>query len=355
MATAKDNSLTKPQKAALVLMAMDQKTSSTLFEKMEDDEVNAIGQAMLDLEHIPQEQLATVMQEFLKNYQGQYEKLHGGDLFIEGEKAAQSFLSRTLGNSRSQKILTGLKDPRSLAPKAEANFTELLSGAQPDKVFELIQKEHPQVIALVLNSAPQKSAKEILALFDEKLQVDLIKRMASLDKVSARTLKDLQGYLGEKLVEELGQDQGGGDDLGGETEIEGLEDTVRVLKTLPKTQALTILEQIEEQDPDLGEAISKLMLTLEDLIHAQDQGMRELLRGITNDDLKVALKDSPKAIQDKFFGNMSERAAMILREDMEVMDALKIEEIEKAQSNILKVAKELMKQNKLNIEEGEGE
>ena len=116
---------------------------------------------------------------------------------------------------------------------------------------------------------------------------------------------------------------------------------------------MQMIEEIEKADPEMGSKLAKKMFTMEDLERADDGGIRELLRGIRNEDLKAAIKDSADSLKQKFFKNMSERAAMIFKEDMDVMAPLKVEEIEIAQDNILKVAKEMIKEDKIKLTEVE--
>jgi flagellar motor switch protein FliG len=214
------------------------------------------------------------------------------------------------------------------------------------------------VIAITLANCKKKTAKEFLGKFAPEAQPDLITRMASLKTLSGRVMSDLKNYIIQKISAAKAQGGEATTTVKKKTEIsiDGMMDAVKLLKSLTRDQSMKLVEEVEKLDAEVGNIISKQMFTIEDLERANAAGIRELLRGVSNEDLKVALKNTPDTVKEKFFTNMSQRAALILKEDMEVMPPLKVEEIEAAQQNILKVAKDLMKEEKLVLEQAaEGE
>lgn len=358
MAEAKQQDLrqlTKMEKAAVVLLCMDEKSTGELFNKLEDEEIRKIATALLRLDQIPTAQIQNVMTEFGKGFTAPAPKPKDENgLSIDGSKATENLLSRSLSRGRSQQILSSLKDdaPTPTTSGKEGKFQEFINEMQPELISELLGKEHPQVLSIALSSVGRSTAKAVLAGLAEEIQIDVISRMARLDKVSGKTLEELRVYITQKINEKKKAPvQAVKTQTVTDLTIEGMEGTLKILKGLKRDQSMKIIAEIEKFDQELGAEISKRMFTMEDLERANDMGIRELLRGVTTEDLKVALKDTPDTLKEKFFKNMSERAAMIMREDMSVMPPKKVEEIEAAQANILKVAKEMIKEEKIILEE----
>lgn len=360
MATAAENAvrnLTRSEKAAVLIMCMDEQSTAQLFQQMDDAEILKVGNALLKMSSIPTAQLQEIMQEFTKEMGKREVPQASAELPIDGNLAVEKVMTKALEPGRGQQILNHIKEPIPFNAEEEGNFQKMIQQFGPEELTEYLAGEHPQVVSTVLAYAKKKIVKEFVEKQPEDQQIDLIARMAKLQKISPSALRDLRTYITEKV--QAAKASGGGEkkkkseDAG--LTIEGLGVTINVLKAFKRTESDKLIESIQKVDAELAEQISKQMFTIEDLERANDPGIRELLRGVSNDDLKVALKNAPDALKEKVFANMSQRAAMILREDMEVMGPLKVEEIEAAQSNVIKVAKGLIKEEKMALTEPEEE
>ncbi len=355
--SAPQKELNKAEKAAVLLLCMDEKTTGDLFNQLKDDEIRKVGNALLNLRQIPALQIQKVIEEFSK---GVYEKKTmaakaiTGDVEIDGKKAMENLLNKSLNANRGQYLLSSMGQATATVVEEGGDFGEFVKQLSADDLYEMVNAEYPQVVALTLSHTKRKTAKDVIEKFPEAAQVDILSRMARLEKIPGRSIEDIRSYMDKKIKEKSTQ---GVDttvkkvEAKEELSIEGMSGTVLLLKSLKRDQSAKLLEQIEQIDADLAALIGKQMFTIEDLERADDMGIRELLRSVTNDELKVALKNSPDTIKEKIFKNMSERAAMILREDMEVLPPLKVEDIEQAQEKVLKRAKELIKEDKLKLTE----
>ncbi|EKD41664.1 MAG: hypothetical protein ACD_73C00593G0002 [uncultured bacterium] len=348
--------LSKSEKAAIIFLYMDEQLTSDVFGQMQDEEIKKVANAMLHMNKIPADQVQAVLEEFLNGYNNKSDKKVNSDVAIDGNEIVESMLSKNLSRNRSQSIMQALKggDKKEALTTSEVDFKKMIETQEAENLFEALKEEHPQIVAITLSNCKKKTARDLLEMFPEDAQPELLVRMASLTKVPGQMMTDLKNFLSKKL-NDLKKEAASPTAVKKKIdfEIEGMSDTVRLLKSLKKDKSMKMVEDIEKIDAEIGGLISKQMFTIEDLGRANDVGIRELLRAISNEDLKVSLKNAPDAVKDKFFGNMSQRAAMILREDIEVLPALKVEEIEVAEENILKAAKELMKQEKLLLTEAE--
>jgi len=357
----KIENLSNSQKAALLLLSMDEKSAAELLGQLGDEEIQKIGSSLLNLEQIPASQLQSTIDEFVTGF-SQAPKIDLSqqtlqNIPVNGKELLQKFIQQTMPSGRAEPILGAIFNPSPIATDADKDGLRILiSQFEVDELFNMIKDEHPQLIAIVLNFGKRKQVKETLQKFEPALQTEIMVRIAQLEKLSLQIIKDIEAFFQRKVDARTQSGGGESSEKGTEKKEEevsfaGLDETVKLLKAMTKDQSLSLLSEIEKADPDLGARILKLMFTMEDLERSDDAGIRELLRGIRNEDLKIALKDCADTLKEKIFKNMSSKAALILKEDMESMGALKIEDIEAAQQNILKVAKDLIKEEKMVLSE----
>lgn len=356
---------TKAEKAAVLLLCMDEATTAKICGDLRDEEIRKIGAALLKLNEIPAAQVQEVMNEFTKemtNGRMTAASFDGDEVIpIEGKRIVENFLGKAAGSQRGGQIFAALQAPMMAAGGRRVTLDKFVAQLDEKMLFALVEREHPQVIALTVSMAKRPVAKAVLERLAGDVQIDVVRRMGKLEKVGDQQATALTLYLTERLTERMQQDKsaggaaGGGDDETEDLEIQGLVGTVRLLKGLGPEKSDAVLAELEKSDAELANKIRKLMFTVEDLERSDDAGIRELMRVISNDDLKVVLKNAGDVLKAKFFKNMSERASMILREDMEVMAPLKVEEIEAAQDRILEGAKGLIKEDKLKLAVAEDE
>jgi flagellar motor switch protein FliG len=183
-----------------------------------------------------------------------------------------------------------------------------------------------------------KKATEVVGFLPVKIQSDVMMRMANLEKVDRKIIEEIEVVLKEQL-ESIGVVDG--------RRLGGVEVVASILNQLDRTLESEILEKIEETKPDLAERIKQLMFTFEDLLGLDDKSIQVLLKEISSEDLSMALKGASESLREKIFSNMSDRAAKMLREDLEAMGPVRVSDVEKGQVKIAMIAKKLGEEGKI--------
>ncbi len=328
--------LSNKEKAALMMLCMDESSASDIFSQLRDDEVKEIGRILQKLSNVPLAEVHAAMIEFHTEL-GNVDVLRNNSVQVSGSRAAERLISEYYPEAETKVIEMPNKN------SAEGALTHIVNSMNEKALFQAIKDEHVQFIAIVLSFAKMRLAKEVLKQMEDEKSGDIIARMAKLSEIPQTVISQIKDFLDKQRAEVskgLKKEEK-------KVSIEGMSCALRVLKSIPVDQSVPIIDTIIKQDEALGSEIEKQMLTIEDLMRSDDQGIRELLRSIPTEDLKVALKDMPDTVKDKFLNNMSSRAATILREDMEVMQALRVEEVERSQRVIITEVKRLISEGKL--------
>jgi flagellar motor switch protein FliG len=324
--------LSGPEKAAIFLLTLGEDFTSEVFQRLDGDELKAVGRQMSKMDHVGKEDISALLAEFRSDEGGDDLYLAGDDLLENALKKAKTSLeaSDILNEIRSDWRVTLFQKARKLEPQVLVNF---------------LRNEHPQTIALVLSVLEQNQSAAILGELKEELRIEVVMRMSELDKVSPEILVDIDKVLQDELLAAEGME---GQRLG------GVEAVAEILNTADRALEASVLDGVEEQREELAEEIRKLMFIFEDLINVDDRGMMAILKEVNTDDLKIGLKTATEELSEKIFKNMSQRAVEMLREDMEVMGPTRIKDVELAQQNILKIAKRLEQEGKVQLGGGGG-
>jgi flagellar motor switch protein FliG len=231
-------------------------------------------------------------------------------------------------------------------PERRDNNLKALQAIPPDALIQLIQNEHPQTIALIIAHLQPHIASETMALLPDELKPDVAYRIANLDKVASGMLEEIDRVFEEILSnKETSTSQKAG----------GVPRLAEILNMIDGTSAEQIIEEIEENDPDLAEEIRQNMFVFDDIVLVDDRGLQKVLRSVESQELAVALKASTDQVKEKIFRNMSERAAEILKEEMEVSGAVRIKDVTDAQQKITKIVQDMERKGELVISGRGGE
>jgi flagellar motor switch protein FliG len=215
-----------------------------------------------------------------------------------------------------------------------------------DQLIQLIQDEHPQTIALVVVNLKPPKASEVLGQLPDEIKADVAYRIASLEKVSSDMVEEIDKVFAEILQS---KDNTGTQEAGGVTHL------AEILNQIDGASAEQIIDEIEESDPDLAEEIKANMFVFDDIIFVDDKGLQQVLRSVESNELALALKAATDEVKDKIFRNMSERAASILKEEMEVSGAVRMKDVTDAQQKVTKVIQEMERKGELIISGRGGE
>lgn len=312
--------MSKVEKAAVLLMSLGEKDAADILKHMGPKEVQRLGSAMAALTKINQPQVEAVASEFLESVGELTGMGLGSDDYI------RNMLTQALGTDKAgaliDRILIG----------GSTTGLDSLKWMEPRQVADLIRHEHPQIQAIVVSYLDPDQSAQVLENFDEKVTLDIIMRVASLEAVQPSALQELNDILEAQFSGKAGSQT---------TTMGGVKVAANIVNNVDSAAASELLEQIQEVDEDLSVQIQDLMFVFDNLIDVDDRGIQALLREVSTDLLVVALKGADNNMQDKICNNMSKRAAELLRDDLEAKGPTKLSEVEAAQKEILTIARRL--------------
>ncbi|HQB82912.1 MAG TPA: flagellar motor switch protein FliG, partial [Candidatus Rifleibacterium sp.] len=243
-----------------------------------------------------------------------------------GLEYAKHLLEKTIGPGKALEILAKMGTSLQVQP------FEAARTADPTQLATLIQNEHPQTVALILAYLqPEKSA-VILQSMTPDTQVEIAKRLALMDRTSPEITREVENYLEERLSSIIGQDF---------TSVGGIDSLIGVLNAVERATEKNIIETMEVQEPSLAEEVKKRLFVFEDVVLIDDRSLQRLFKEIDMKDLSVALKGVTDEVKEKFYKNMSKRAAEMLKEEMAYMGPVRMRDVDQAQQRIVAVVKKL--------------
>lgn len=329
------NALTGLTKAAIVALLIGEETSAALFEHMTEAEIEQLAKEMADLGPVSAEVVEKVLTDF---HQAANTPFHGTR---GGMDYTRRVLNKTLGEPATRQIMEKVQR----AFQSTAGFTSL-EQADPNQLSKFLVGEHPQTIALILARLNPSNAAQLIELLPEDVRVDVLMRMANIDEISPEVVTRISDVIESRLKALAGPtlEQHG-----------GLRAVAELFNRLDRAISGAVLETIDQQRPELAVQIRNLMFVFDDFLSVDDNGMREIVQKVDRKDLTIALKGASEEIRVKFFGNMSKRAAEMLREEMDVLGAIRLREVETAQQSIVAVARSLEEQGLISLGGSGGE
>lgn len=317
------------QKAAILLNLVGEETAAEILKGLDVKEIGKITMEMTRLKTIP----ADVVQDLLK----EISQLSGGETIrLKGEDYVKRILYKGLGEEGASKILE-------LASK-ESPLDEL-KWVDPKTLISFLSLEHPQTIALIMCLLEPLQAAEVLSGLPDRLKADVAMRMATTERVSDIALDEIK----EVLKGQLDLSKGKAKRLG------GIKAVAEILNQCDKATEKAVLENIEEQNLDLANSIRQLMFVFEDIVTIDNRGIQMILKEVSTEELAIALKTASEELKNKIFSNMSQRAAVILKEEMQMRGPVRVSDVEKAQLNIVNIVRKLEAEGKIIISKRGGE
>ena len=326
--------LTGLNKAAVLLMCLGEEASAKIFEELSDEEIRKVTRTIASIDHIPEdikERVLDIFREDQQNFAG---------LFLKGSDFAKKAISTLNSEDRSKDLM------EQFISGTESGSLETIALMSPRMVAGLLDKEHPQTIALVLSTQHVEHAGEILSNLPEEMRADVVYRIAKIEKVSPEVITKIDDALHREIGLVAGKEQ---------KQVGGLDKVVELLGHLKNNIDADILDDIEENDPDMVEEIRKMMFTFENLGELDGRSLQMILREVNNDSLTMALKTASEEMREKIFANMSARAADMIRDDLDAMGPVRLSEVEAMQQSIVKIAMKLEEEGKLVLGTGGGD
>lgn len=307
-------------KSAILLMSLGEEEASHVFRHLGPKEVQKLSEAMAGLNDVRREKIEHVLEEFCHLADG---KTSLGQNAIE---YLRKVLTRALGEEKAANLLDRISQGD------DTSGIESLRWMDAAAATELIKNEHPQIIATILVHLERDQSSAILSLFPERLRNDVLLRIATLDSVQPSALRELNGVLGKLLS---------GTDSIKKPRMGGIRTTAEILNFMPGSLESSVIENFVQYDEEIAQKIMDEMFVFDDLLNVDDQAVQLLLREIQSDSLITALKSAKEELRAKIFKNMSQRAAEMLREDLETRGPVRVSEVEAEQKKILKTLRQL--------------
>lgn len=316
------------EQAAILLLSMGEKNASEVLKHLEPKQVQKVGVAMTTLGSISKSRMQSVLVEFL----GAIEDT--SNLSVDPENYLRNVLIDALGEENATPFID-----RILVSEVDKGLNRL-KWLDARSVADVIRNEHPQIIATILTHLDSEQSAEIVGYFSSEKRAEVLLRMCTIDTVKPEAIAE----LGQVLEKQLS-----GQKSTKSTSVGGIKSASDVINFLDGAMGEEVLANIKTWDEDLAGQIKDKMFVFENLVDMDDRSMQTLLRDITTEQLKLALKGTIDTVKDKVFSNMSKRAAELLKDDLDAQGPVKVSEVEQAQKEILNVARNLAEEGKISL------
>jgi len=312
--------ITGVTKAAMLMVSIDQQLAAKILAMLDKDAIETLTAAIATLPDVGTETRHHIIEEFYQLIQAQQYVEQGGLEY------ARQLLLQSLTPAMADEILQAVEQSIRSRPFS------FLKKAESSNLLAFIQDEHPQTIALVLTHLESKQAAEILAGLPAEKQLEVVKRIAAMEHTNPEIVKEVEKGLESRLAAIVLQKY---------EKTGGYESVASILNLADRSTEKSILESLEEEEPELVENIRRLMFVFEDLILVNDKGIQQVLKEVDNEALALGLKTASDDLKDKIFRNMSERASSLIKEDMEYMGPVRLSDVEAAQQKIVDIVRRL--------------
>ena len=325
--------LTGQQKAAITLLSLGEETSALILKNLTTDEIKKIGVQMSFLQGIKKDISDETLQEFAGKFDTE------DDIHILGDQFFKALLPNVLSGSQADDVMSKVELEMQKVPfKNVKELDARLLG-------NFIRNEHPQTVAIILAHLGHEKAGQVLSVLPESLRFEVVNRVAHLETVPPDLIRDVDEVLEQELLS-----------LGKESHqvLGGVQTVAEILNVSDRRTSENILQSMEDFDTDMAEKVRKLMFVFDDLSGVNDQGVRELLKEVKNEELVLALKTASEDFKNKIFKNLSQRASQMLQEDLSMLGPVRLSDVEAAQQNIISIARRLEKEGKIMLAGKEG-
>ncbi len=325
-------SLTGTEKAAILLLSLGEDHVSRVFEHMDEEEIRELSSTMA--------QLGTVSSTLVERLFSEFgERISSTGSLVGTFESTERLLTKVLGEDRVQLIMEEIRGP------AGRTMWDKLANVNEVVLANYLKNEYPQTVAVVLSKIKPDHASRVLASLPENFAMEVIMRMLRMEAVQKEVIDDVERTLRNEFMSNLARSQG----------RDAHEMMAEIFNNLDRSTEDRFIQMLEDRNRDAADRIKQLMFTFEDLAKIDAAGIQTLLRAVDKGKLSIALKGASETIRDIFFGNMSERAAKILREDIESLGPVRLRDVEEAQVEMVAVAKDLATKGEIMIAEGDGD
>jgi flagellar motor switch protein FliG len=311
------NKLSGPEKAAVILLALGEEHTA-LWERLDDEEVKEISQAMATLGNVTAEAVEALMIEFVSG-------LAGSGSVMGSYEQTQRLLAAFLPQDRVDGLMEEIRGP------AGRTMWDKLGNVNEAVLANYLKNEYPQTVAVILSKVKSDHAARVLTALPEDFALECVQRTLRMEPVQREILDKIEATLRNEFMSNLART----------SKRDSHEMMADIFNSFDRQTEARFIGALEERSRESAERIRALMFVFEDLAKLDPGGVQTLLRAVDKDSLGLALKGASESLREMFFSNMSERASKIMREDMESMGPVRLKDVDTAQMAMVQVAKDL--------------
>ncbi|MCF4150613.1 flagellar motor switch protein FliG [Dethiosulfovibrio sp. F2B] len=308
------------QKGAILMVTLGNEVAARTYKNLDETSIEVLTLEIANLRKVTSEQRLAVLKDAQEIILAREYMAQGGVDY------AREVLEKALGPERAQSLLTRITASLQVRP------FDFMRHSDPQQLISFIQGEHPQTIALILSYLTPEQAAAVIGRLSASMQAEVTKRVAKMDRITPEVLREVERVLERKFSTIIGQDF---------TMAGGIDSVVEIINRVDRGTERNIMENLEENDPELAEEIKRRLFVFEDISGLDDRSIQRVLREVEMKDLGLALKGATEDLKTKFTKNMSQRAADMLTEDMQYMGPVRVRDVEEAQQKIVNVVRAL--------------
>lgn len=317
------------QRAAVLLLSVGEERAAEVLKHLEPKQVQKIGVSLAGMTGVSATEIQNVIDEFLA------ESEQASSFGVDSEQFLRKTLTTALGPEKASSFIDRILESK------DDDGLSMLKWMDARSILDVIRQEHPQVIATILSFLDSELAAEVVSLFPEDKQSDLILRMSTIEAVKPEALSELGLMISERLT--------GNTNKGHQASLGGLKKVADLINHLDSSIETKVLEDIKKANEELCEQIQEKMFVFENLIDMDGRSVQTLLRDVQSETLMLALKGADERVKEKIFSNMSKRAAELMRDDLDAAGPVKVVDVEAAQKEILATARRLAEEGEISL------
>ncbi len=326
------NDIDGKERAAVLLLALGSTHGQPIWDELDEEEIKDVSLAMARLGNINPDQVDDLLINFVT-------QMSSSGAIMGNFDSTERLLTQFLPEDRVHLVMEEIRGP------AGRNMWEKLSNVQENVLASYLKNEYPQTVAVILSKINPDHSARVLSLLPEDLSMEVVNRMLNMEAVQKEVLDKVEQTLRQEFMSNLSQT----------SRKDSHETMAEIFNNFDRQTESRFLAALEENNREAAERIKTLMFTFEDLGRLDAASCQTLLRGVEKDQLALALKGASDTLRDFFFENMSERAGKMLKEDMEVMGAVRLKEVDEAQMSMVNITKDLAAKGELIINKGQGD
>ena len=321
-----------PEKAAILMLAVGEDGAAKLFELMDDEEIREISQTMANVGTISSQLVEHLVVDFLQ-------QMSSTGSLTGSFESTERLLTKVLPGERVGAIMEEIRGP------AGRTMWDMLANVNESVLASYLKNEYPQTVAVVMSKIKPDHAARVLSVLPESFAMEVVMRMLRMESVQKDVLDDVERTLRNEFMSNLART----------SRRDSYELMADIFNNLDRNSEGRFLSSLEERNRDASEKVKALMFTFEDLSKLDPTAVQTLLRAVAKDKLALALRGASETVRQLFFGNMSERAGRILKEDMEAMGPVRLRDVDESQSAMVSAAKDLAAKGEILIADSKGE